>query len=330
MATVRRIGIVILIGVALTAVQAQSPQPAATSNVPETQDTALRSAYKLAPEDVIVIRALEIEEINEKTIRIDRSGNIHLPLVGRVHVEGMTTDQCENALADRMKEFIRHPQIAVSITEFHSATVSVLGAVNAPGVHPVQGRKTLVEVISLAGGLKDDAGPALKITRRLKWGSIPLANATNDPTNQVSVAEVSLKSIIEAKSPLDNITVCPDDVISVPRADMVYVIGEVMKPGGYVLRERSSISVLQAVSMAGGISHTAGPKGAKILRVVAANTERQEIPIDLKQILSGHKGDVKLLPEDILLVPNNLPKNVALRGLEAAISIGTGLAIYRP
>ena len=304
-----------------TGAAAQTP-----AGLPESQ---LRSTYVLGPDDIIVIRALEAEEINDKPVRIDMSGNIRLPLIGRVHAAGLTIEQLENALTESLKSYVKQPQLSVSVNEYKSQPVSVIGAVGTPGVHQLQGRKTLVEVLSLVGGVKEEAGPTVKITRQMRWGRIPLPNATDDSTGKVSIAEVSIKDIVNAKNPLGNILICPDDVISVPRAEIVYVIGEVTKPGGYTLRERESMSVLQALSMAGGMSRAAGPKNAKLLRQTPGNGERTEIAVDLKKILAGQGKDTPMFPEDILLVPNNAPRSVALRSMEAALTIGTGLVLYR-
>ena len=289
----------------------------------------LRSTYVLGPDDSIVIRALDAEEINDKPVRIDLSGNIRLPLVGRIHAAGLTIEQFESEISARLKVYIIEPQVSVSIVEFRSQPVSMIGAVAHPGVVQLQGRKTLVEMISMAGGLKEDAGATIKITRQLKWGRIPLPNAVDDVAAQVSTAELSAKDILEANTPLKNIAICPEDIISVARADKVYLIGEVQKPGEYILRERQSVSLLQAVSMAGGISRNAGAKNAKVLRVVAGNTERSEIPVNLKLVMDGHGKDFQLLPDDILFVPGTMSKNIAMRTLEAAITVGTGLAVYR-
>lgn len=303
--------------------------PAAESSSVGQADAQLRSTYVLGTDDVIVIRALEAEEINDKPVRVDMSGNIRLPLIGRVHAAGLSIEQLESILTEKLKNYVKQPQLSVNVNEYKSQPISIIGAVGTPGVHQLQGRKTLIEVLSMAGGMKDDAGPTVKITRQMRWGKIPLPNAVDDPSGKVSIAEVSIKDIINAKNPLSNILICPEDVLSIPRAEIVYVIGEVSKPGGYTLRERESMSVLQALSMAGGMSRSAGPKGAKLLRSTPGNGERTEIAIDLKRILAGQEKDTPMFPEDILLVPNNFPKNMALRGMEAALQIGTGLVLYR-
>ena len=198
-----------------------------------------------------------------------------------------------------------------------------------PGIHQLEGHRTVVEVIALAGGLSDDAGNTLEITRRIDQGRIPLPNAVDDPTGQYSVAAINLKDILNAKDPAQNISIAANDVISVPRAKMVYVIGSINRPGGYVLGEEASFSVLKVVSLAGGLDHNASPKRARILRQVANNADRQEMPVNLKNILPGKAKDVPLQPEDILLIPANGAKTALGRTAEAAVQITTGLAIYR-
>jgi len=310
---------------ATLALGAQKPPPAPAPESPEQ----LRSTYVLGPEDQITIRALDAEEISDKPVRIDFSGYIRLPMVGRLRASGLTIEQLEAQLVERLKTFIREPEVSVSITEFRSQPVSVIGAVKNPGVHQLQGRKTLIEILSLAGGLNTDAGHTIKITRRLEWGRVPLRTAADDPTAQFSVAQVSVKAIMEAKNPEENIIVRPYDVISVPRAQMVYVTGQVQRSGGFVLNERETLSVLQALSLAGGLGGTASPQNSRILRPSPSASNRTELAVDLKKILAGKAQDLPLQPEDILFVPASTPKKAAIRAIEAAIQIGTGIVIWR-
>lgn len=287
------------------------------------------SSYVLGPGDQIVIQALDVEEISNNPIPIGMKGDVTLPIVGRLHAAGLTVEEFEAQLNDRLGKYLTHPQASVIVSEFASQPVSVLGAVKNPGVHQLQGRKTLAEILSLAGGTQDDAGYLVKITRRKEWGRIPLPNAREDPTGQFTVAEVDLRSIVEAKNPSANILIRPHDVISIPRAQLIYVIGQVRKPGGFVLRERESVSALQALSLAEGLDHVAAPGNARIIRSGPDPKERTEVAVDLKKILEGKAPDIPLRPEDILFVPTSNGKAAALRSVEAAIATGTGIAIWR-
>jgi polysaccharide export outer membrane protein len=286
-------------------------------------------AYILGPEDQLVIRVLDIEEVPDKPFRVDMRGNLNLPVVGRVHAGGLTVEQLEASLADRFGAVLQQPTVTIFITEFRSQPVSVLGSVRTPGVHQIRGTRSLFEVLSLAGGLNPDAGSSIRITRRKSAGPIPLPTAQDDSSGEFQVAQVSVKSVMEARNPQENIAVLPNDIVSVPKADLVYVIGAVRKSGGFVLSEKERVSVLQALSLAEGLERASAPQDARILRPVPDSESRQEIPVNLKDILAGRSGDVSLLANDILFVPTSVARNAFIRGMEAAIQIGTGVAIYR-
>jgi len=332
---VRPIGITKIVSVGLaafflaTGAAGQENSPLPTDHPKGNCDGQVRSTYLLGPDDELEISGPELDEVANKPTRIDGNGDIQVPLVGRVHVAGLTVQQCEQELDKRLSTYIRQPQIAVSVKELRSQPASVLGAVNTPGVHQVQGHKTLLEMLSLAGGIRPDAGYRVRITRQLEWGCIPLANATLDASGRFNVAEVNLKDIMEAKNPEENIQIFPHDVISVPKAEMVYVIGEVKRSGGFVLGEHESISVLQALSLAEGLNGTADAHHARILRLNHKADQREEMAVDVKGILTGKLRDVPLQGDDILFIPGSTGKKAALRAIEAAVQAGTGLVIWR-
>lgn len=300
----------------LTAAGATAQQPTETAATPG-------SGYVLGPDDQILIRALDAEEISEKPVLIGTDGYIRLPMVGRLHAAGLTVEQLETEIAAGLKPFFQEPQVSVMVVEFRSQPVSVLGAVANSGVVQLRGQKTLFEVISAAGGLKNEAGNSIKITRRKEFGPIPLPTATADPSGQFSVAEVSVKSVMEARNPQENIEVKPYDVISIPRAELIYVIGSVKRAGGFVLSEREHLSVLQALSMAEGLDRVASGKNAKILRSSDGASTRTEIPVDVNKILAGKTSDVPMVANDILFIPNSAAKSAGSRAVEAALQLGT-------
>jgi len=277
---------------------------------------------------MIAIKVLDSDEVSGASIRVDPSGNISLPLVGRLKAGGLTAEQLEKDLSTRLKTYVRDPVVAITVVEYRSQPVSVIGSVGQPGVVQLEGRKTLIEVLAKAGGLRSDAANTIKITRRADSGVIPLASAVNDPSGQFSVAEVSLNGIMQATHPEENILVLPNDVITVPRAALVYVVGEVKKQGGFILQERASISGLQALAMAEGFTVGAAPQSALIIRQTP-DKGRVQIPTNLKEILQGKRGDVQLLPEDILFVPGNAAKNTLARIAQTAIQAATSATIYR-
>lgn len=286
------------------------------------------SNYVLGPDDEITLFVSDVEEISNKPMRIDMRGDINLPMAGRVHAAGLTADRLETEIESRLKKYLQDPEVVVSVKEFRSQPISVLGDVEKPGVHQLEGRKTLFEVLSMAGGLGKDAGNTVKITRRLEWGRIPLPDAKDDPTGQFSIASVRVKSIMEGTDPAVNITIKPEDVITVPKADLVYAVGSVKKPGGFLLNQNESLSTLQVLSLAEGLDKAAAPKKAKIMRAVPGTTSRIEIPVDLQKLMAGKSPDLPLRSDDILFVPNSAAKNAGSRAIDAAIQVATGVAIY--
>ena len=308
----------------MVAQERQANSPAAAARKPPADDNVL------SPDDQILIRAANVPDISEKPIRLDSTGYINMPMVGRVKAGGLTVQQLEAELTGRLKTYLETPEVAVSVMEVHSQPVSVIGEVATPGVQQVHGDKTLVEVLSMAGGPRQDAGPVIRITRRLEWGQVPLPGARNDATGNFSVAETPLKSLLDASNPETNILVRPDDVISVPRAEVttIYVVGEVGKPGPIVLTDTQTMSILQAISSSGGILHTAAARHSKILRPIMGGPRRAELPVDINRVFAGKENDVPLLAGDILLVPGSGAKRASTRALEGAIQAGTMIATY--
>jgi polysaccharide export outer membrane protein len=273
----------------------------------------------------------EVPELDSKSlgvVRIDHQGNIRLPIVGRVHASGQTVEDLEEQIGSRLSSVMRKPEVSVSVSEYRSHPVSVLGAVRNPGVYQVTGPKTLFEVLSLAGGLNPDASNRIKITRAASAGMLPLPSAKLDEGGAFYIAELNVRSVMEAKDPEENIVVLAEDVITVPKADMVYVVGAVHKAGGFPLSEKEQISVLQAVSLAEGLDKVANAKAARILRQQSQGAERSEVVINVEKILDGRAKDVSLQSNDILFIPNSMAKSTSTRILEAAIQAGTGIAIW--
>jgi len=282
----------------------------------------------LGPNDQLKIWVLGVEEITDKPIRIDPAGNLDLPLVGKVQAAGLTTPELKDELVHRFSKDLLKPQVSVELVDFGSQPVSVLGAVNHPGVHQLEGHKTLMEVISLADGLRQDAGPKVTISRDIKNGAIPLADAKPDETGRYSVADVGLQGLLSGAHPAENIVILPHDVVTVVPAQTVFVIGEVKKPGEVVIKT-DGVTVLQALSSAEGYGPAPAPQHSKIVRVMPGTGQRTDIPVDLNKILAGKAEDIALRPNDILVVPPSTPKRAATRAMEAAVNAAVGVVIFR-
>jgi polysaccharide export outer membrane protein len=280
----------------------QNPNQAAPPK--ELPPDSIRPNYVLGPNDQILIRS-NAEEINEKPFRIDADGNMNLPLVGKIHAAGMSQNELESELVRRLKEYLQNPQVIISVTGFRSEPVFFVGAFARPGIYPLQGKHTLVEMLVSIGGLQPNASRHIKVTRRAEYGVIPLPGAISDPEKKISTVEISMGSLRENVNPAEDIILQPFDVISVERAEQVYINGEVAKTGAIELGERDSISVLQAITQAGGLSRDAKRAKVRILRPILNSTRRAEIEIDVNDIYAGKANDFPLLPNDVLYVPRS-------------------------
>jgi polysaccharide export outer membrane protein len=301
-----------------------APKPA------ETQaKTPVPADYVLGPDDQVALLSPGAEELNAKTLRIEGNGMLSVPLIGVVKASGLTANELGSEIATKLKRYYKNPEVVVSVSEYRSQSVSVIGMVGTPGVHQLQGKKTLIEILSLAGGLRPEAGPLVVVTRRAEWGSLPIAGATEDETKQFTTGQIDLKALTSAERPMDNIAIKPGDIISVPKARMVYVVGEVERSGGFILTDRDGVSVLQALSLAGGLKGTAAPKNAHILRAKEENSVRKDQPVNLTELLAGKSNDLNMQADDVLFIPDSKSKKAAIRAAEAIVQTLTGVVIWR-
>ena len=216
------------VGTPLTA-----PAVSTAANVPTTPSPAPASStsYVLGPEDQITVRVFAADDIPDKPVQIDNDGTVTLPMIGQVHAAGLTVEQLQANLVTAYKKYFKDPQVTVQVNDFRSQPVSVAGNVNTPGVVQLKGNRNLMEVLGQAGGLRADAGDSVLITRNLSEGPIPVAGAFTDPTGKYSVAHIDVRAVMSGKDPEGNIMIKPHDVITVARARMVYVLGNVTQAG---------------------------------------------------------------------------------------------------
>lgn len=296
----------------------------------EGRVSAARAGYVLGPADQLTIFVADLEGFEDRTVQIDLRGDVSLPFVGRIHAAGLTPAGLEAEIEKQLSQSqtLNSPQAVVEVHEFHSQPISILGAVNLPGEHQVEGHKTLFAVLAMAGGLRPDAGNVITISRHLAWGRIPLPNAHDDLTGQYSVGSISVRSVVDVTNPAENILIKPEDVISVAKAEIIYCVGAVHKPGGFALGQSDSLSALQVLSLAEGLESNAAPVRARILRPVPGSSVRNEIPLNLKKLLAGKGSDLPLKPDDILFVPSSATRGALIRASEAAIQVATGIVIY--
>jgi len=278
----------------------------------------------IGPNDSITIVALESDEIS-KTWRVNSEGDVALPLVGVVHVAGLTAGQLEQKLTQELKRYIRRPQVTVYVSEFKSQPVVIAGAVHHPGTFQLEGPRTLLEALALGGG-PDSPGPTLMVSRPVESGPIPLEGAHLDATGARNVIELKMSDVMNPSTPSANLVIRPYDVISLStKPRLVYIIGEVTHPGAVELVTQDSVSVMQVIAAAGGIAKTAAPKNSAIMRIDSQGLYKAVARIDLKRVMVGKVEDRLLKPGDIIVVPSsNLKTYTSLAGTTA---ITTGIYI---
>jgi polysaccharide export outer membrane protein len=284
----------------------QSPgvQPVAQAG-PQADQNAVdtfRRTYQLAANDQVLIHAPDAEEINDRPFRIDDDGSLTLPLLGMVKVSGMTPQQLEQELTTQLKKYIVNPIVSVTVVQFRSAPVTFEGEFQKPGMYSLQGRHTLVEMLTTVGGTLPTASRRIKVTRKNESGPIPLPGAAEDPGGKTSSVQINLAALTDV-NPAEDIELEPYDVISAEKAEQIYTYGAIGKTGGFDVGAKESIPVIELLAQAGGLTTDAVPEKAEILRPVLNTNRRAIIPIDLVQVLSTQGTDYPLLPGDVLVVP---------------------------
>jgi polysaccharide export outer membrane protein len=287
--------------------------------------------YRIGPEDLLAISVFEAPALN-RTVRVSADGDISLPLLGAVQAMGLTSRQLEAVLEELLRRsYMKDPHVGVFVEQVQSHPISVFGAVERPGVYQIRGAKTLVEVLSMAQGLASDAGDTVIVERG--GGQAPpgsfAGNASRHTESGPQTIRIPLEGLLDSGHPGDNVLVYPGDVVKVSRAGIVYVVGEVKKPGGFTLKTNENISVLQALALAEGLTRTSAARHALIIRTAKGSGERAEIPIDLDKILKGRAPDPLLHARDIVFVPDSTGRAAFYRGAEAALSIAGGVIVYR-
>jgi polysaccharide export outer membrane protein len=199
-------------------------------------------------------------------------------------------------------QYYRNPLVTITVVQFRADPVTFVGAFRNPGIYSLQGGRTLVEMLAVAGGLASNASNRLRITRRLEWGKLPLAAAVEDKERNVSYAEISINRLMETLNPEEDIVLQASDVIRAGVEEMVYVTGEGIRSGAFPLADKDALSISQVVVLSGGLANARGDR-AKVMRQILNTSRRSEIPVDLTAIMEGRANDFPLLPNDILVVP---------------------------
>lgn len=277
---------------------------------------------KLGPNDLVAISVYDAPELT-RTVRVSGGGTIRLPMVqAPIPAAGLLPAELEVSISKILKEegILVDPVVSVTVAEYHSRPISVMGAVKRPTTFQAAGPVTLLEALGRAEGLSGDAGPEIVLSPPLRPdGTRPLPR------------RIPVRELIDEARPELNVVLTGGEEIRVPEAKKIYVAGNVKRPGAIQVREGSPVTVLKAVSMAEGLS----PFYKKTVYILRPNDDgtKREIAVDLSRILKNVREDVPLEPDDILYVPDDSGKRTTMNIIDRAttFSLGTisGVLVWR-
>jgi polysaccharide biosynthesis/export protein len=368
----------------------QTPQQV-NERIRSMSDTAraLPHDYIIGSGDVLSISVFDVPELS-RDVRVSQTGSIGIPLVPvRLHVAGLTESQTEEKIAEVLEAngLVTNAQVGVAVKERKSKPITVVGAVPHPLVYQADRPVTLLEVLAEAGGIANDAGDTIIVTRtaltpdsssdsseppaigpeqpllparqNAASPSHPLTSAdaatgspANDSPAQKSAAPqaasstatnglpapsppppntitINLNQLMETGDATNNIVLQAGDIVTVPHAGIVYVLGAVGKPGGFVVAgDRTQLTTLKILALAGGLNRTAKSDRAVIIRKDSLG-QQHEVTVNLKKVVTRQAEDLPLQPSDILYVPDSATKQALLRAAEFGVALGSGIALYR-
>jgi polysaccharide export outer membrane protein len=347
--------------------------------------------YVIGSGDLLVISVFDVPELSRE-VRVSQTGTINIPLVPvRLRVAGLSETQAEEKIAEVLEAngLVSHPEVGVAVKEHRSQPITVVGAVQKPMVYQADSDVTLLEVLAEAGGISNDAGDTVIVTRRRVSGDTLVANpqtapataapgsgepppldapSTSEPAEKKADASpkappfpsaeelahaspqassatneansihsdpdslsitINLHDLLEEGDTRNNILLHAGDVVTVPHAGIVYVLGAVTRPGGFVVaNDRTQLTTLKVLSLAGGLTNIAKTQHAVIIR--KDDTGKQtETQVDLKKVLNRQSEDITMHPSDILFIPDDRTKQALIKAAEIALGLGTAVAVFR-
>jgi polysaccharide export outer membrane protein len=310
--------------------------------------------YVLGNGDLLDLDVFDVKELSRE-VRVSQTGSIGIPLVPlRLHVAGLTEVQAQQKIAEVLEAngLVSHADVSLTVRERKSKPITVVGAVGHAMVYQADRPVTILEVLAEAGGVATDAGDTVIVTRpaseppadpseppaigpevALPGAALPDASSNSQPSSEPPLLNntitINLNELMETGNVTNNIVLQAGDIVTVPHSGIVYVLGAVGRPGGFVLaNDRGHMSTLKVLALAGGLNHTAKSDRAVIVRKDTQG-QQHEVAVNLKKVMQRQEEDVLLQPSDILYVPNSAGKQAMTRAVELGVAVGTGVALYR-
>lgn len=268
---------------------------------------------KIGPGDQLTVTVYDIPSMSAKSVRVAQDGTIDLPLVGPLHVAGLSADQAGIYVASQLKSrgLVLHPAVVVSVDNMISQGASVAGEVHSPGIYPLYGTDRLLDMLAMAGGLTNSAGKLVTIIHR------------DDPHDPTYVGLAENPTGLKAQS---NPVILPGDTVIVAKAGIVYVVGDVGHAGAYLLNNNERITLLQALALAGGANNTAKLKHVELIRRLPEGKE--QLRINLKKVYQGQEADLLMNDGDIVYIPQSGLKTFIYQGIGGITNLASSVGIY--
>lgn len=301
--------------------------------------------YRIGPRDVIEVRIEDAPELS-MTYQVNADGTFLMPYLKRIKAEGKTPEELSALIADGLRNrYLKDPQVIVSMKQYYSRSFFIQGSVRKPGVYQIEGRPSLVKLITVAGGLADNYGSTAFIMREKKQDKRSDSPAAGDAQSEPVMQAADSKAAQDSKAAEDpqyelrtvnisglykgridqNVFIEPGDIVTIPPIDVFFVAGEVNAPGSFPLKDGTTLR--QAISLAQGTSFNAATGNGVIFREDLANGKRQEIKVDIGSVMKGKQEDIAIQANDIIIVPNSRAKSVGNALLKA---FGMGAAQRGP
>lgn len=310
--------LLVAIAASFASAQQQDTSSHAGSGATTFSDSSNLPVGKLGRDDLIGITVYDSPELT-RTVRVDSEGNIRLPMVQQhIKAAGLYPSELEKAVTTVLVEenVLVDPIVTVSVVEYRSRPITVVGAVRNPVTFQATGNVTLLDAISRAGGVTESAGSEILVSH----------SQSNSTDNSVALTErVHVRDLLSVESSSSNLSLDAGDNIRVLEAGRVFVAGNVKKPGMFTITEGSETSVLRAIAISDGLN-SFSRNLAYIYRTTETSGHRDEIVIDLKKILARKSPDVPLYPNDLLYIPTATGQQVSMKALETAVGVGIGIA----
>jgi len=284
--------------------------------------------YRIGSGDVIEVEVEDAPELSGN-FRVTAAGTFLMHYLGRINAQNKTTEDLARFIANGLRErYIFDPRVIVTVKQYNSRAFFIQGAVHGAGVFQIEGRPSLLELITLAGGLQQNHSSTAFIIRKIRPPAAapdrtldtpgddgnkdqakgPASDRAQDAPAQYTLLKVNINGLLKGRFE-QNMFLEPGDIVNIPPTEVFFVAGEVKQPGSFPLKEGTTLR--QAISLAQGVNFTAAAGKGIIFRENADTGKRQEIAVDVGAVMSAKKEDMVLAPNDIILIPNSKMKKVA-------------------